>query len=65
MKIGLLVVIVSTTDKRVIEKQKVGLVIGTLIQVLCDDQVMVLLDNGDLWVGLTREIRLSKEQDNG
>lgn len=58
---GSIVIVLGTLDKRIRERQEEGLVFGTLYQI-SGDQVIVILDNMDLWVGLRREIRLGDEQ---
>ena len=55
--------VVGALDKRIREKQVTGLVKGTLFQFLCDDQVCVILEDMDLFVGLKRDIRELKEQE--
>ena len=63
MKLGDLVIVVGVLDKRIREKQANGLVKGTLFQFLCDEQVCVILEDMDLFVGLKRDIRELKEQE--
>lgn len=62
MKVGELVVVLGKIDQRIRDKKVDGLVIGTMEQVLCDSQVSVLLENGDIWVGLLREVKKAEEQ---
>lgn len=62
MKTGDLVVVLGKIDQRIRESTAFGLVIGTLDQFLCDDQVSVILENNDIWVGSKREIVLAQDQ---
>lgn len=62
MKTGDLVVVLGKIDQRIRESTASGLVIGTLDQFLCDDQVSVILENNDIWVGSKREIVLAQDQ---
>lgn len=51
MTLGTLLMILVKLDNRIKDIDKEQLVIGTLDQILCDNQVSVLLENGDIWVG--------------
>ncbi len=63
MKIGDIVVVLGKMDERIREKTKDGLIKGTLFQILYDNQVCVILENNDLWVGSIRDVILANEQD--
>jgi hypothetical protein len=60
--VGDIVMVVGHLDTRVRSKDTSGAIIGTIDQFLIDQQVSVLLENGDIWVGSTREIVLLKDQ---
>lgn len=55
--------VLGKMDERIREKTKDGLIKGTLYQILYDNQVCVILENNDLWVGSVRDIVLADEQD--
>lgn len=63
LKVGDIVVVLGAQDSRVRDKQKEGLVIGCIDQLLCDDQVSVLLDGGDIWTGQLKQVVLASEQE--
>jgi hypothetical protein len=61
--LGDIVMIVGKMDNRVRDKSENGeAVIGTIEQFLFEQQVSVILPNGDLWVGPIREIVLLDDQ---
>lgn len=61
--LGDIVMIVGKMDNRVRDKSENGeAVIGTIEQFLFEQQVSVILPNGDLWVGPVREIVLLDDQ---
>lgn len=55
--------VLGKIDDRIREKNKNELVKGTLYQFMCDDQVSVILENNDIWVGNKRDITLAKDQE--
>ncbi len=63
MKTGDIVVVLGKMDERIREKTTDGLIKGTLCQMLYDNQVCVILENNDLWIGSIRDIVLADEQD--
>jgi hypothetical protein len=60
--IGDVVMVVGKIDTKVREKNRAEIVAGTVEQFLVDQQVSVLLENGDVWVGSLRDIVLLKDQ---
>lgn len=60
--IGDVVMVVGKIDTKVREKNREEIVAGTVEQFLVDQQVSVLLENGDVWVGSLRDIVLLKDQ---
>ena len=62
MSPGSLVVILGGWDTRLRAHDDSVLTIGTVDQILCDGQVMVLLDGGDLWTGSVKMVVLAEEQ---
>ncbi len=62
MKPGSLVTVLGKLDNRIRDKTSGELIIGTLVCILCDDQVMVILENNDLFIGLKREVRLYEQK---
>lgn len=60
MKLGSIVKIRGKLDSRVRDKGK-DAVYGTLDAFLCDGQVSVILENGDIYVGDKREVEEYKE----
>lgn len=50
-------------DQKIREKTTNDLIKGTLYQYLYDDQVCVLLENNDMWIGHIRDVALEAEQD--
>jgi translation initiation factor IF-1 len=60
---GDLVIIVGKIDTRVRDTINSDLIIGTVDQLLSDQQVSVILENGDLWVGPSRDVVLKSEQE--
>jgi hypothetical protein len=60
--LGDVVMVVGNIDTRVREKATDGVVAGTIEQFLFENQVSVLLPDGDIWVGHVREIILLDEQ---
>jgi hypothetical protein len=63
MILGDVVMILGELDKRIRDKVQDGLLLGTLEQFLVDDQVSVILPDGDLWVGNKRDIAIYEEDD--
>ncbi len=65
MKPGDLVIVLGKLDSKVREKKDGEIVIGTLICWLRMEtaEVCVLLPNGDLWIGMKREIQLVKNDE--
>lgn len=61
-RVGDLVVITGKLDSRIRDQKQEELTIGTLEQILVDGQVSVILDNGNIWVGQSREIAPVGEQ---
>lgn len=61
-KLGDVVMVVGKIDTKVREKNREEIVGGTIEQFLIDQQVSVLLENGDVWVGSLRDIVLLKDQ---
>lgn len=61
MNLGDVVIVLGDLDKRIRDKRKEGLVLGTLEQFIGNDQVSVILEDMDIWVGLRREIAPYKE----
>ncbi len=55
--------VLGKIDERIREKTTDGLIKGTLCQMLYDNQVCVILENNDLWIGSIRDIVLADEQD--
>lgn len=60
--LGDVVMVLGKMDTRVREKDRAQIVAGTIDQFLIDQQVSVLLENGDIWVGSLRDIALLKDQ---
>jgi len=60
---GDLVIVVGKIDTRVRETISSDLIVGTVAQMLTDNQVSVILENGDLWVGPCRDVVLKSEQE--
>ena len=56
IKVGDIVMVVGALDKRIRDKQTDGPVYGTVDQLLSDNQVSVILEDNDIWVGLLREV---------
>lgn len=63
MNIGDEVVVLDKLDSRIRDKGTNGLTFGTLDQFLLEGQVMVLLENGDLYIGLANMVRPRGEQE--
>jgi len=63
IKEGDLVVVVGKIDTRVRDTIASDLIVGTVEQLLIEQQVSVILENGDLWVGPMRDIVLKSEQE--
>ncbi len=65
LKEGDQVVVIGTLDQRIRKQQTEGLVKGTLYcRVNIEGfEVAVLLENGDIFLGKEREVRLAKEQE--
>ena len=51
MRLGDLVLITGGFDNRVRQHDETKLIIGTVDQLLLENQVSVLLESGDIWVG--------------
>lgn len=62
MKLGDLVIVLGKVDTRVRDKLQGELLLGTLEQFLSEEQVSVLLPDGDLWVGKKREVMLQVKE---
>lgn len=62
MKPGDLVCVIGGFDTRVRSHDKTKLVFGTLDSFFSTTQVMVLLENGDIWVGDSKYIKPAAEQ---
>lgn len=62
LKEGDLVVVVGKLSNKVRERSKDGLVIGTYIGKISDDRVVVLLDDGEIFIGSSYEIIEEDEQ---
>ena len=62
-KVGDEVVVTGKLDNRVRDKLPTGLIKGTIDAFLVEDQVSVILENMDLWVGKIREIAPLEEQE--
>jgi translation initiation factor IF-1 len=60
---GDLVIVVGKIDTRVRDTINSDLIVGTVEQLLSDQQVSVILENGDLWVGPSRDVVLKSEQE--
>jgi hypothetical protein len=60
---GDLVIVVGKIDTRVRDAISTDLIVGTVEQLLSDQQVSVILENGDLWVGPSRDVVLKSEQE--
>lgn len=63
LKVGDLVVVLDKLDSRIRNKQTEGLVFGTLDQFLSESQVIVLLENGDLYIGHCGMVHPKEEQE--
>lgn len=63
MKVGDLVVVLGGFDNRVRDHKQETLVIGTLEQLLIENQASVILENNDIWVGEMRHLAKAKEQE--
>lgn len=59
---GSLVIVLGKLDQRIREKNPDGLVIGTFLGFLSDKRVVVLLDNGEFFIGAEYEVIPNKEQ---
>ena len=62
MKLGDVVVVLGKVDTRVRDKLQGEMLLGTLEQFLSEEQVSVILPDGDLWVGKKREVQLHEEE---
>lgn len=60
--LGDVVMIIGKMDTKIREKDRAQIIAGTVEQFLIDQQVSVLLENGDVWVGSLRDIALLKDQ---
>jgi hypothetical protein len=60
---GDIVIIVGKMDTRVRSTDRDSIVVGTVEQLLTESQVSVILENGDLWVGPTRDVVLKSDQE--
>jgi hypothetical protein len=60
---GDLVIVVGKIDTRVRDTINSDLIVGTVEQLLSDQHVSVILENGDLWVGPSRDVVLKSEQE--
>jgi hypothetical protein len=60
--LGDIVMVVGKIDTRVRDKAKDGIIVGTIDQFLIDQQVSVLLSDGEIWVGRLHEIVLFADQ---
>jgi hypothetical protein len=56
IKVGDVVMVLGKQDKRIRDKNTDGPVYGTVDQILSDGQVCVLMGDGEIWVGLLREV---------
>ena len=61
--LGDVVMVVGKIDNRVRETLRSDIVKGTIEQFLIENQVSVILENGDLWVGHIREVVPTSEQE--
>ena len=64
-KPGDVVVVIGKSNSKVRDQDKTKLLKGTYLGDLRveDAECAVLLENGDIWVGLKREVRAAKEQE--
>jgi len=61
---GDIVIVLGKRDTKVRDKNKEELAIGTLVGFVCDDQAYVLLPDGEIWIGLKREIQVYEKEDS-
>jgi translation initiation factor IF-1 len=62
VKLGDTVVILTKLDQKVRTKKIDGLLVGTIVQILADNMVVVLLEDGDMLNCNKRELVLEREQ---
>jgi hypothetical protein len=62
VKVGSIVVVLGKLDERVRSNKETGLVVGTLEQILCDQQGSVLLPTGEIWIGPLKLLQLAEGQ---
>lgn len=60
---GDIVIVVGKMDTRVRGQDRGEIVVGTVEQILIEQQVSVILENGDLWVGNIRDVVLKSDQE--